>query len=191
MLNRFLNANDLSGGFPRRGGTNPGGGGGALTNVAKFCPKTAWKWRTRIHSSRMHTIRCSGRLSCYAHPRCHAHPLPCMPPVSCMHPFAMHAPFTMHVPLLCMPLSPHMPPFAMHAPLWHACSPSPHIPPFATHAPFMPPSAQTPPFVTHAPFATHVPPRQNSRHINMIHARYVERTQYIIWELSRTQSHHD
>ena len=30
--------------------------------------------KIRMHSSRMHTVRCSGHLSC------HAHPLPCTPP---------------------------------------------------------------------------------------------------------------
>ena len=85
---------------------------------------------TRMHSSRMCTVRCSGRLSCHAcpppatHAPCHTHPSPSTP-------FTMHAPFTTHAP------------FTMHAsPLCHACSnlshmlPSPCMPPtFATHVP--------------------------------------------------------
>ena len=44
---------------------------------------------TRMHSSRMRTVHCSGRLSCHscspphphhACPSCHTHPLSCMPP---------------------------------------------------------------------------------------------------------------
>ena len=40
--------------------------------------------RTRMHSSRMHTARCSGHLSFHACPHhpCHAHHLPCMPPAT-------------------------------------------------------------------------------------------------------------
>ena len=60
---------------------------------------------TRMHSSRMHTVRCSGLLSCHTHPLvmhapCHACPLPSTSPA--MHPLP--------------PLSPCTPPFAMHAP---------------------------------------------------------------------------
>ena len=55
-----------------------------------------------MHSGRMRTIRCIGRLSC------HACPLPHMPPCHAWpryaHPFAMHA-----------PLLPCMPPFVTHA----------------------------------------------------------------------------
>ena len=39
---------------------------------------------TRIHSIRMRTVRCSGRLSCHARPPRHAWPLPCMP-LTTMH----------------------------------------------------------------------------------------------------------
>ena len=75
---------------------------------------------TRMHSSRMHTIRYRGRLSCQAH-----HPLPCILPchtcsLPCMPP-AMHAPCHACSPIMHIPL-PHMPP-TMHAP---------HAPP-ATH----------------------------------------------------------
>ena len=79
---------------------------------------------TRMHSSRMHTVRCSGRLSCHAAPHCHAyppathaptmHPPPCMPP-PCSPP-ATHAP-----PPPCMATLPCMLPLAMHPP--HACPP--------------------------------------------------------------------
>ena len=69
----------------------------------------------RMHSSRMRTVHCSGRLSC------HACPLATHLPV-CMRP-------TMYAPL------PHMPP-AMHAPghahPHHTCPPSLCTPPFAT-----------------------------------------------------------
>ena len=77
---------------------------------------------TRMHSSRMPTVRCSGRLFCYAHPPAtHTWVTP---------PFAMHAAFC-HA----------CPPFAMHAPL------SPCMPPCHTH-----PLCQTCPLVaTHAP----------------------------------------
>ena len=73
-----------------------------------------------MHSCRMHTVRCSGRLSC------HAHPLP-----------LQHTPPVMHAPLPCMPLpctAPYHPwPPAMHMlPAIHA--PLPHMPP-ATHSP--------------------------------------------------------
>ena len=83
-----------------------------------------------MHSSRMHTVRCSGRLSC------HAHSLP-----------LQHTPPVMHAPLPCMPLpctAPYHPwPPAMHKlPAIHA--PLPHMPP-ATH-----------PLATHPP-ATHSP----------------------------------
>ena len=51
---------------------------------------------TRMHSSRMRTVRCSGRLSCHTR----------MPPC-CTYPPAMHAPTT------------HVPP-AIHAPTTYA-----------------------------------------------------------------------
>ena len=89
-------------------------------------------FETRMHSSRMRTVHCSGRISCHARP--HARPLPCMPP-------AMHAPChaplpcpppAMHTPLPCMPL-PHMSPY-------HACPPLPHMTPCHAHPPpCMPP----------------------------------------------------
>ena len=84
---------------------------------------------TRMHSSRMCTVHCSGCLSCHACPAlpamhtppamhastCHACPLPCTPFYACTP--------TMHT-------SPCMPP-AMHA-LHHAC-------PATMHAPTQPP----------------------------------------------------
>ena len=75
--------------------------------------------KPRMHSSRIHTVRCSGRLSCHAHPlamhtpSCHAHPPPAM------HAPAIHAP-TMHAPC-------HTHPPAMHAP--HHAHPLPCTPP--------------------------------------------------------------
>ena len=46
-----------------------------------------------MHSSKMCTVRCSGRLSCHARPSpaTYAPPPPCTP-LSCMPPFATHAP---------------------------------------------------------------------------------------------------
>ena len=81
---------------------------------------------TRMHSSRMCTIHCSGRLSCHTcplpttHTHCHAHPLPHMP--------ACH---TSCLPCTCPPS--HMPPChtclpATHVP-YHTCSPAMHAPP--------------------------------------------------------------
>ena len=61
---------------------------------------------TRMHFSRMHTICCSGCLSC------HTCPLPDTPP-------AMHTPC--HTCSLC-----HKPPFAMHTPFTMHAPPSPH-----------------------------------------------------------------
>ena len=126
--------------------------------------------KTRMHSSRMRTVRCSGRLSC------HVHPLPHMSPP----PFAMYTAFSMH-PLPCMPSATHTlyhaypPPIlmspwfasingfsahpaihtllSMHAPftthfsfchahlLHHTHSPSPCMPPFTIHPP--PPDRMT------------------------------------------------
>ena len=61
--------------------------------------------KTRMHSSRMCTIRCSGHLSCHAcppatHAPCHTCPLPCMPPT--MHAPLHHTcpPFTTHTPMV-------------------------------------------------------------------------------------------
>ena len=84
---------------------------------------------TRMYFSRMHTVRCSGRLSCHAcpttHAPCHACDLLCMLPLPCM--FPSHT----------CPL-PHMPP--CHAcPL--LCMPPCHIHPL----PCMPPATHTPP----------------------------------------------
>ena len=77
---------------------------------------------TRMHSSRMHTVCCSGCLYCHGPPPhtspCHACPLPPM------RFLAMHT----H-PLPCKPHSPrmppsrHMPPFTTHTPLHHVCPP--------------------------------------------------------------------
>ena len=51
--------------------------------------------QTRMHSSRMRTVRCSGRLSCHAHPPAmHA-------PLCHACPFTMHAPFATHASPLC------------------------------------------------------------------------------------------
>ena len=76
----------------------------------------------RMHSSRMRTIRSSGRLSY------NVHPPPCMPPA-------------MYAPLPCMP-------HAMHAPAMHAahacpspCMPTPCMPPTL---PCMPPHQACP-----------------------------------------------
>ena len=96
-------------------------------------PKQGYQWpqkwtcvhwnlkKTRMHSSRMRTVRCSGRLSC------HACPLP-----------ATHAPTAMHVSLPCM-TPPHTPP-ATYAPL-PCIPPLPHMPP----PPHMPPCHAHPP----------------------------------------------
>ena len=76
------------------------------------------KYKTKMHSSRMRTVHCSGRVSCHAcppvmHAPYHsACPLPDMPPSlsPCTSPFATHTPLTMH--------GPH---FTMHSPLRHTC----------------------------------------------------------------------
>ena len=100
----------------------------------------------------MHTVHCSGHLSCHACPSNHACPLPCMPHT--MHtPFAMHTPGhtcslphmpPCHAPLPCMsypPLCtllpcPRLPcmPHPCYAPLLSCMSPLPCMPP-AMHAP--------------------------------------------------------
>ena len=111
--------------------------------------------KTRIHSSRMRTVRCSGNLSCHAcmlpchacplHPAtqapCHAHPhhacpLPHMLPAMQATPCHIYPP-AMHTRLPCHPLAHHschmyMPSAATHASC-HACLP-PHTYP-AIHAP--------------------------------------------------------
>ena len=98
--------------------------------------------RTRMHSSRMHTARFSGCLSCT-----HA-PLPCTPP--CMPPFHHACPLCppllpcTHAPLPCTP--PCMPPFH------HACPLCPPLLPFARHTPL----PCTPPLCM--PPLPHIPP---------------------------------
>ena len=47
--------------------------------------------RTRMHSSRMRTARCSGRLSCHTCPTCHTH-TPCHTPPCHACPPATHTP---------------------------------------------------------------------------------------------------
>ena len=84
----------------------------------------------RMHSSSMHTICCSGCLSC------HACPLPHMPP-------STHVPLP-HMPPFhtCLP-SPHMPlfhtfihaTFTTDAQLCHSCIPPTMHGPFTTHSP--------------------------------------------------------
>ena len=70
-------------------------------------------FNTRMHSSRMRTFRCSGRLSCHAHPppsTTHALP-PCMSPT-------MHAPLPrMPSPVPCMPPAMPTPPCGQNS--WH------------------------------------------------------------------------
>ena len=53
----------------------------------QFMQRRSSSSKTRIHSSRMRTVCCSGRLSCHACP-----PLPRMPPPCHACPPAMHAP---------------------------------------------------------------------------------------------------
>ena len=130
-----------------------------------------------MHSSRMHTVRCSGHLSCHA---CHPPPPPCMAPLPhmppsphmpplchthtlspCMPPFVTHAHFTKHPPpstmhaLLC-----HTFPLHHTIPLCHECLPFATHAPFTMHGPFAmhkPPFHHTcPPFAMHAP-STHMP----------------------------------
>ena len=92
---------------------------------------------TRMHSSTMRIVHCSGRLSG------HTCPLPYTPPGHACTPLC-------HTP----PPLPHMPSFTMHTPLCHARPPLPHMPlplprmtPFITHTPF----------TMYAPFTTHTP----------------------------------
>ena len=149
MLNRFLNANDLSGGFPRRGGANPGGWGRGhqpiWPNFARklhenedqesipvgCIPSAAVAVSPVMHTpSAMHAPRLMHAALCHACP------------------FTMHAPFTTHAPLChaCPPLTcmlPYTTPTSLcdtcslrHAcPLHHTRPPSSHMPPFVTHAP--------------------------------------------------------
>ena len=85
---------------------------------------------TRTHSSRMRTVRCSGRLSCHAHPT----PLPCTPLLPCTphraHPCHACPPYHACPILPCTtPCNTHLPlphPLPCTAPLWteflsHAC----------------------------------------------------------------------
>ena len=85
-----------------------------LTNVRKNSLYLLTKLstlKTRMHYSRMLTVRCSGCHAC-AHcnacppsnmPLCHAHPLPCMPPPPPCMPPAIHIPTTHAPPLPRMP----------------------------------------------------------------------------------------
>ena len=109
-----------------------------------------------MHSNRMRTVHCSGRLSCHAHPPptmhtslpymppchmcppCHAHPLPYTPP-------AMHVSHHACLPCHASPFPCHACPSATHVPPpphMHPCYKYPHhaCPP-TTHAnlPCMPP----------------------------------------------------
>ena len=112
---------------------------------SQFFFKTAEKITlTRMHSSRIHTIRFSGHISCHAPALHHT----CPPAMHIPHhacPPAMHAPHAMYAPHHtcpppCMP-PPHMSPChthpppctppTMHAPLPHM--PPPHMPPHHTH----------------------------------------------------------
>ena len=110
-----------------------------------------------MHSSRMRTARCNGRLSCHAcplpcvppvmhattHAPCHACPLPCMPRV--MHPLPCISPC--HTcPLACTHPC-HTCPWLAHTPATHA--PLPQCPlPCTPPPPCMPPPRTE--FLTHA-----------------------------------------
>ena len=74
----------------------------APSNLRKRKPFT-----TRIHSNRMLTVRCRGRLSCHAHPHTLHHACPLSRRMS-PPPFAMHTPLCHTRP----------PPFTMHTPMW-------------------------------------------------------------------------
>ena len=77
---------------------------------------------TRMYSSRMRTVRCSGHLSCHACPH-HAHlPSHTCPPCQTYPP--PHMP-PCHACPLC-----YVCPFIMHGPLHRACPSLPHMPPF-------------------------------------------------------------
>ena len=104
-------------------------------------------WETRMHCSRMRTVRCTGRLSWHACPPfthvplscmspCHACPLPHTPYHTCPPPHAppaMHAPCHVHLRYTCP---------AMHSPYhkfpYHAfpppCTPPPQWTEGMTHA---------------------------------------------------------
>ena len=75
------------------------------------------RYTTRIHSSRMRTVRCSSSLLPRT-PPCHSCPLRCMPPTT-------HAPPQDACPLPCVPPC-HTHPPTMHTPLPHMPS-LPHI----------------------------------------------------------------
>ena len=96
---------------------------------------------TRMHSSRMRTIRSSGRLSynvhrphmhapCHVCPPCHACPMLCMPP-------AMHAPHHACPYHACPPPCHACPPPTRHAPAMQACPPLCMPAPPTMHAPVM------------------------------------------------------
>ena len=85
-----------------------------------------------MHSSRIHTICCSGHLSC------HTFPPPCTPPTThaplpCMFPL-LHTLPAIHTPCHTCPLH-HAPPLPYTSPLCHTCPPPPHMAPFTMHAP--------------------------------------------------------
>ena len=100
----------------------------------------------------MHTVCCSGCLSCHACSPNQTHPLPCIPPV--MHAPTMHAPPAMHAPLPYMSLSCMTP--------CHACPPATHICHHTCPPPCKPPAMYTPNCHT-CPSATHAPHGQNDR----------------------------
>ena len=69
---------------------------------------------TRMHSSRMRTVHCSGRLSCHACPLPHTHPAMHTPPL-CMPP-ATHTPLPRRSPS--PPHYHHTCPYHAHPPPW-------------------------------------------------------------------------
>ena len=107
-------------------------------------------WYTRMHSSRMRTVRCSGRLSCHtcppsmhvpsAIPPCHTCPCHvCPPPSPATHAYRCHAcPSAMDAPRHVCPCHacPHPAmhvPTAMHTPATNAplpCMPPRHARPY-------------------------------------------------------------
>ena len=110
-----------------------------------------------VHSSRMRTVRFSGRLSyllpcmppCHACPTTHV-PQPCMPP---MHVPATHASMAIQSPCHVCPL-PHMS-------LCHTCPPTTHAP-----LPCQAPQTPHPPTRAHTPSQSHTfPSEQNHRHL--------------------------
>ena len=108
-----------------------------------------------MHSSRIHTVRCSGRFSCHA---CPPQPNYTFPPTT--HPPTMHDPLPCTTCLTC--------PLAIHAPN-HACPHNTHPPPHThtptTHTPLpcMPPS-RTPPCHTGLPCHARPPPHMPPCH---------------------------